>query len=83
MPPQAIELTQEALRLLLRLSVPIGLVALAVSLIVAVLQTATQIHDATLGHLPRLLAIALGLSLLGPWMGRELLTFAARGFLGG
>ena len=83
MTPEAIELLQEALRLVLRLSVPVTLAALAVSLLVATLQAVTQIQDPTLGHLPRLLAVVVGLSLLGPWMARELLAFAARGFAGG
>ena len=78
-----IELSQQALRLTLTLSLPVMGIALAVGALVAILQAATQIHDYTLAHLPRFIAVAIGLALLGPWMGEQLVQFAARSFAGG
>ena len=46
-------------------------------------QAATQVQDITLAHLPRLLAVALALVLLGPWMGAQIADFASRLLVGG
>jgi len=76
-------LGQEALLLAVAVSLPVVAVAALVGLIVAVLQAATQIQDATLAHLPRLLVVAVVLALLAPWMGAEIAAFALRAFRGG
>jgi len=69
---------QEALLLSVAVALPVVAVAALVELVVAVLQTTTQIQDVTIAHLPRFLAVALALALLGPWMGRQIAAFAAR-----
>ncbi len=71
-------LAEQALVLSLAVTLPVVAVAALVGLVVAVLQAATQVQDATLAHLPRLVAVALALAALGPWMGREIAGFAAR-----
>jgi type III secretion HrpO family protein len=76
-------LAQEALVLSLAVSLPVVGVAALVGLVVAALQAATQIQDVTIAHLPRLVAVALALVLVGPWMGAQIAAFAARVFLGG
>ena len=45
---------------------PVLLVALLVGLAVSVLQVATQLQEATLSYVPKLLACAFVLALLGP-----------------
>jgi type III secretion HrpO family protein len=76
-------LGQEALVLSLAVSLPVVGVAALVGLVVAALQAATQIQDVTIAHLPRLVAVALALVLVGPWMGAQIAAFAARVFQGG
>jgi type III secretion HrpO family protein len=76
-------LAQEALLLAVAVSLPVVAVAALVGLLVAVLQAATQVQDVTLGHLPRLLVVAVVLALMAPWMGSEIATFALRAFRGG
>ncbi|MEZ4374540.1 MAG: flagellar biosynthetic protein FliQ [Polyangiaceae bacterium] len=74
---------QEALLLSIAVSLPvIGAAALA-GLFVAIFQAATQVQDITLAHLPRLLVVAVVLALVGPWMGHQIASFAARAFSGG
>jgi type III secretion HrpO family protein len=73
---------QEALLLSIAISLPAVAVAALVGLVVAVLQAATQIQDITIAHLPRFLAVAAVLAVLGPWMGHQIATFAARIFVG-
>lgn len=69
---------KEALLLAAAVSLPVVAVAALVGLIVASLQAATQVQDATLAHLPRLLAVAFALALVGPWMAHEIGAFAER-----
>ena len=71
---------QEALLLSVAVTLPVVAVAAVVGLVIAVFQAATQIQDITLAHLPRFLAVAAALALLGPWMGRQIAIFAARIF---
>jgi flagellar biosynthesis protein FliQ len=73
---------QEALLLAVAVSLPVVAVAAVVGLVVAVLQAATQIQDVTISHLPRFLAVAGALALLGPWMAGQIAIFAARVFGG-
>jgi hypothetical protein len=72
---------QASLLLMVALSLPVVAVAALVGLIVAALQSASQVQDATLAHLPRLLAVTATLVALGPWIGREIASFAERMFL--
>jgi flagellar biosynthetic protein FliQ len=52
----------------LRLAGPLLLSALAIGLIVAILQAATSIQEQTLTFVPKLLVILGALALLGGWM---------------
>jgi type III secretion HrpO family protein len=72
---------REALLLAATVSLPAIAIAALVGLVVASLQAATQVQDVTLAHLPRLLAVALTLALVGPWMAREIASFAEHVFL--
>ena len=81
-PADLAERAQEALLLSVAVALPVVAIAAVVGLVVAVLQAATQIQDATIAHLPRFLAVAVALAVLGPWMGRQIASFAARAFLG-
>jgi flagellar biosynthetic protein FliQ len=71
---------QQALFLMIALSLPVLAVAAVIGLFVAAFQAASQIQDPTLAHLPRLLAVIAALALLGPWMGHEVAAFAERMF---
>jgi flagellar biosynthetic protein FliQ len=55
---------------------PILITALLVGLLISVLQVATQLQEMTLSYVPKLLASALVLVLLGPWMLHRLTQFA-------
>jgi flagellar biosynthetic protein FliQ len=57
------------------IAAPLLLVALAAGLVIGMLQAATQIHEATLSFIPKLLLLALTLLLAGPWMLRMLIDF--------
>ena len=57
------------------LTAPILLIAIAVSLIVNVIQVLTSLQDQTLSTVPRLLATGAALFILMPWMWRHLSTY--------
>lgn len=74
-PEQAVSIGQSALWAGLLVGAPVLLAALGVGLVVSLLQAVTQIQETTLSFLPKLLAVAAVLVVLGPWMLRELMNF--------
>ncbi len=67
-PQQVLTIGRDGLLTLLTVCGPIVLVVLAVGLIVSIFQAATQIHEATLSFVPKLLAAFVTLAVAGPWM---------------
>lgn len=61
-------LLRDGMLVMLKLGGPLLLVALAVGLLVALLQAITQINEATLAFVPKVLALCAALVLLGPFM---------------
>jgi flagellar biosynthetic protein FliQ len=59
---------RESMLVMLKLGGPLLLVALAIGLLVALIQAVTQINEATLAFIPKLFAIGVALTLLGPFM---------------
>ena len=57
------------------LAAPLLLTALIAGLIMGMLQAATQINEATLSFIPKLLMLVLALFVAGPWMLRLLVQF--------
>jgi flagellar biosynthesis protein FliQ len=81
MPPSnLVHGAQQALLLVVAVSLPVLAVSAVIGFVVAALQAASQIQDPTLSHLPRLLAVAAALAILGPWMGHEVAAFATQVF---
>lgn len=65
----------QALVLAGKLSAPILLTALVVGFAISLLQSITQIQEATLAFVPKAVAVALALLICGQWMIAELVTF--------
>ena len=61
-------LLRNALWIVMKLAAPLLLVSLVVGLLIAIFQAATQIHEQTLTFVPKVIAIAFLLLVLGPWM---------------
>lgn len=61
-------LTQNVLILILILSTPILVISMVVGLIISVFQAVTQIQEATLTFVPKIIAGILTLIILLPWM---------------
>lgn len=69
---------QQGLVMLLMISAPLLLTVLAVGLIVSVFQAATQIHEATLSFVPKLIAAVAVLAIAGPWMITSVVEYLQR-----
>ncbi len=63
-----VSILQMALILILKLSGPVLLVSMGVGLAVGVFQSVTQIQEATLTFVPKILAGILTLIFFAPWM---------------
>jgi flagellar biosynthesis protein FliQ len=61
-------LLRDGMLVMLKLGGPPLMVALVVGLVVALLQAVTQINEATLAFVPKVIAIGAALILLGPFM---------------
>jgi flagellar biosynthetic protein FliQ len=56
------------------------LVSLILGSIISLFQAATQINEATLTIVPKILATVVILAVLGSWMGGQILTFTTNIF---
>ena len=74
-PDVVLELCTQALELALRVGLPLLIAGLVVGLAVSVFQAVTQIQEQTLSFIPKILALAGLLLVLGPWMLNQLLSY--------
>jgi len=75
---QAFTAGQQGLYLLLLVSAPILVAVLLVGLVVSVFQAATQINEATLSFVPKIVAAVAVLAFAGPWMMTTLVEYLQR-----
>ena len=68
----------EALTLLLMVAMPLLGTIMAVGLLVSVFQAVTQIHEATLAFVPKLIAAVVVFAIAGPWMLTTLVDYLRR-----
>ncbi|MCR5868950.1 MAG: flagellar biosynthesis protein FliQ [Aquincola tertiaricarbonis] len=78
---QVFTVGQQALHMLLIVSAPMLLAVLVVGLLVSVFQAATQINEATLTFVPKIVAAVAVLAVAGPWMMTTLVEFLQRTLL--
>ncbi|WP_028006904.1 flagellar biosynthesis protein FliQ [Solimonas flava] len=74
-PETVLTLARDALWLTLLLAAPLLLAALAVGVLVGIVQAATQINEMTLSFIPKLIALAAVLIVAGPWMLHTLVEY--------
>ena len=59
---------QQALWVTMLIASPMLISALAVGLLIGMIQAATQINEMTLSFIPKLLVLVISLVVAGPWM---------------
>ena len=72
-----IDITREALWVLIKISAPLMIVALVVGFAIGLLQALTQIQEATLTFVPKILAMFLVMIMLMPFFIRQMQDFNA------
>jgi flagellar biosynthesis protein FliQ len=75
-----LSISQAALQTAILISAPLLLTALVVGLIVSILQAATQINEATLSFIPKLLGVFAATIVAGPWMISVLVDYTQKLF---
>jgi flagellar biosynthetic protein FliQ len=76
----AIDLGRDALLLVLIVASPVLLMGLCVGLSVAVFQAMTQLQEQTLTFVPKIAAMAVAATFLGPWIATRMLEYAQEMF---
>ena len=77
---QVMEIMEEAMLVAFEIAGPLLIISIAVGLLVAIFQAATQIHEQTLTFVPKLIVIALVLLALGSWMSKVMNEFVVELF---
>ena len=75
-----ISLAKNVITVVLSVAGPVLLVSLIVGSLISLVQSATQINEATLTFIPKVVATGLVLVLLGSWMLQQLLLFTSNIF---
>lgn len=75
---QVFTLGQQGLYMLMLVAAPVLLVVLLVGVVISVIQAATQINEATLSFVPKVVAAILTLAVAGPWMMTTLVEYIQR-----
>jgi len=77
-PQMVLTMGQEALLMLLMVSAPVLAVVLMVGLVIGLFQAVTQINEATLAFVPKLIAAVAVFAIAGPWMLTMLVEYIRR-----
>lgn len=72
---EAVSILIEAVNLLLRLSIPLLVIGGVVGLVVAIFQSLTQIQEASLTFVPKIIVVFIAFMFLAPAMMQELQEF--------
>jgi len=77
---RVVELGRVTMQTTLLIGAPILAIATVISLAISIVQVLTSVQDATVATVPRLLAAAVAVVLLMPWMLRRLAMFTLQLF---
>ncbi|WP_371324742.1 flagellar biosynthesis protein FliQ [Dechloromonas sp. ZY10] len=77
-PGVVMEIGRQAIEVTVLLAAPILLGSLAIGLIISIFQAATQINEATLQFVPKLIVAFIILIFAGPWMLQYLMDYITR-----
>ena len=79
-PGLVMEIGRQAIEVTLLVAAPMLITALIVGLIISIFQAATQLNEATLQFVPKLVAMFIVLLIAGPWMLQYLIDYIQRLF---
>ena len=70
-------LMREALWVSFLIGAPIMATTLVIGVVVSIIQAVTQVNEATLTFVPKLIGVFVAMLIFGPWMMATLLDFSA------
>lgn len=70
------QLGHNALTTMIYLAGPVLIAAMAVGIVISILQAITQINEQTLTFIPKMIAVIITLVVMGPWMLRVMQEYA-------
>jgi len=73
---QATDMLREALLMTLLIVGPILLIGMVIGLVISLVQAVTQIQEQTLTFVPKIMAMAVAVIIVMPWMFQRLLEYA-------
>jgi flagellar biosynthetic protein FliQ len=74
-PDLVTQLARDAIEVTLYLTIPILAVGLVVGLLVSLFQAVTQIQEATLVFVPKIIVVLVSLLFLSPWMMQKMMHY--------
>ncbi len=80
-PDFVVSFARQSIELALTLALPMLLIGLIVGIVISVIQAATQIQEATLTFVPKILSMFIALLIAFPWMMDKLIYFTRDLFL--
>ncbi len=75
-----LSLVQNSITVALTLVAPVLIISLVIGVVVSLIQAATQINEATLQFIPKVIGIIVVLLVLGSWMLQQMVAFTANLF---
>ncbi len=69
------DITRNTLYVIITTAAPLLLISLVVGLTISIFQTVTSIQEQTLTFVPKVIAIFIGLMVMGHWMMNNMVTF--------
>lgn len=63
-----LKLAQDSIKIVLMIASPMLIFSLLVGLAVSIIQAVTQIQEATMSFVPKIIAVFLSLIIFGPWI---------------
>lgn len=72
---EVLDIASQAIYTIIIVAAPLLLISLIVGLIVSIFQTVTSIQEQTLTFVPKILAVFLGMMLVGSWMLTQLTEY--------
>lgn len=72
---EVLSIAQQALKTILMVSAPMLGFGLIVGLLVSIFQATTQIQEATLAFVPKIIAVFISILIFGPWILNVLIGF--------
>jgi flagellar biosynthesis protein FliQ len=74
-PDLVTQLAKDAIEVTLYLTIPVLAVGLVVGLLVSLFQAVTQIQEATLVFVPKIIVVLVSLLFLSPWMMQKMMHY--------